>query len=164
MIVTADELLLRGLVLVGFSAARIGNVSRSTNLSRFRSHYGSNPIVYSEIEIWEDLQTLPFPEAKIAIDGVFVELDSFLLALFFMTCYPAEPHLTVTFKVCEKTARKCCWFFAKKIQALKAAKVSLREKRFYSFDGMIRLTSNVNHRLSGLLIGHRVLRTFPNSC
>ncbi len=81
-----------------FSAARIGNVSQSTNLSRFRSHYGSNPFVYSEI--WEDLQTLPFPEAKISIDGVFVKLHSFLLALFFMKCYPTEPHLAATFKVC----------------------------------------------------------------
>ena len=122
MIVTADELLRRGLVLVGFSGARIGNVSRSTNLSRFRSHFGSNPIVYSEI--WEDLQTSPFPEARIITDAVFVYLDSFLLAVFFMKCYPTEAQLAATFKVCEKTARKCCWFFAKKVQALKAAKVS----------------------------------------
>jgi hypothetical protein len=77
-----------------------------------------------------------------------------------MKCYPAEPHLAATVIVWEKTARKYCWFIAKKVRALKAAKVSLSEKHFYSFDGMIRLTSNVNHRLSGLLIGHRVLHTF----
>ena len=121
MIVTADELLWRGLVLVGFSGARIGNVSRSTNLARFRSHYGSNPIVYSEI--WEDLQTSPIPEARIITDAGFVNLDSFMLAIFFMTCYPTEAQLAATFKVCEKTARNRCWFFAKKVQALKAAKV-----------------------------------------
>ena len=53
-----------------------------------------------------------------------MNLDSFLLAIYFLNCYPTEPQLAATYKVCEKTARKCCWFFAKKVQALKAAKVS----------------------------------------
>ena len=108
-------------MLVGFSATRIGKVSRSTNLSRFRSHYGSNPIVHSEIR--EELQTSPIPDARITPNATFVTLDSFPLAICFITCYPTEAQLAGTFKVCETTARNRCWFFAKKVQALKAAKV-----------------------------------------
>lgn len=40
-----------------------------------------------------------------------------------MNCYPTKSQLAATFKVCKKTARKCCWFFSKKVQALKASKV-----------------------------------------
>ena len=121
-LVTPDELFRRGLLLGGFNGACIDNVSRSTSLARFRSLYGSNPIVYAEI--WQDLQTTDILDARITTGGVFVNLDSFLLAIYFLNCYPTEPQLAATFKVCEKTARKCCWFFAKKVQALKAAKVS----------------------------------------
>lgn len=120
-VVTPDELLWRGLVSVGFTGASILRVKRSTRLERFRSHFGSNPNVYSEM--WEDLQTTPIPEARITTDAVFVNLDSFLLALYFLKCYPTEAQLAATFKVCERTARKCYRFFSKKMQALKAAKV-----------------------------------------
>lgn len=123
MIVAADEVLFRGLVLVGFSAIRQGKVSRSTNLGRFRSHYGSNPSVYAKI--WEDLQTLPIPEAHIdSREGQFINLDNFLLAMHFLKCYPTETQLAASFKVCEKTAGKCSWFFAQRVRALKTAKVS----------------------------------------
>jgi hypothetical protein len=119
MVVTPDKLLWSEFVLVGFNGARIRKVKRSTSLSRSCSFYGSNPIVYAEI--WQDIQTSLIPEAQITTDAVFVNLDSFLLAICFLKCYCTEAHLAGMFNVCKKTARKCCWFFAKKIQALKAA-------------------------------------------
>ena len=82
MVGTPDELLWRGLVLVGFNGARIAKVKRSSSLSCFRSFYGSNPIVYAEI--WQDLQTSLIHEARITTDAVFVNLDSFLLAICFL--------------------------------------------------------------------------------
>ena len=136
-VVTPDELFRRGLLLVGFNGARIENVKRSTNLGRFCSHYGSNPIVY--VEIWQDLQTTDIPDARITTDEQFVSLDSFLLAIHFLNCFPTEPRLAATFKVCEKTARKCSWFFAKKLQDLKASKVGYQVHRF-TLNGLFRLT------------------------
>ena len=57
VILTVDDILQRGLVLIGFNRCQQRNVSRPTNLMRFRAHYGSDPIVYAQI--WEDLQTFP---------------------------------------------------------------------------------------------------------
>jgi hypothetical protein len=82
LVVTPDELFRQGLLLVGFNGARIENVKRATNLGRFCSHYGSNPIVYAEI--WQDLQTTDVPDARITTDEKFVSLDSFLLAIHFL--------------------------------------------------------------------------------
>jgi hypothetical protein len=161
MVVTPDELLWRGLVLVGFNAARIGKVKRSTSLSRFRSFYGSNPMVYAEI--WQDLQTSLIPEALITTDAVFVNLDSFLLAICFFKCYCTEAQLAGMFNVCEKTARKCCWFFAKKIQALKAAKVRYRihSHPWHELLSHRQRSPGVNFRLSGQITGHQVRLSFP---
>jgi hypothetical protein len=121
-IVTSDHIFKHGLALVGFSATRFEKVSRAANLARFRAHYGSNPIVYAQI--WEDLQTTEIPEARIdnvtALDLVF-----FLMTINFLKCYTTEAQLAATFQVCERTARKWCWTYARKIQALKHQKVSL---------------------------------------
>ena len=57
VLLTADELLRKGLELVGFDCSRQQRVCRATNLQRFKGHYGSNPVVY--VQIWEDLQQMP---------------------------------------------------------------------------------------------------------
>lgn len=67
LILTADEVLRKGLQLVGFDCRRQRNASSPTNLRRFRTHYGSNPSVYAQI--WEDLQTTMIPEACLVING-----------------------------------------------------------------------------------------------
>ena len=40
LILTPDEILFKGLALVGFDKKRQGRVGIKKNLSRFRSHYG----------------------------------------------------------------------------------------------------------------------------
>ena len=112
-------MLTQGLMLVGFENHRIQNVSRVVNLERFRAHYGSNPIVYAQI--WEDLQTTAIPDAQ--IDNVNADLSMFLMSIHFLKGYATEAVLAATFRICEKTVRKWRWFFASKIQALKAEKV-----------------------------------------
>jgi hypothetical protein len=77
VILTADELLRKGLELVGFEYHRQQNVSRETNLQRFRGHYGSNPIVYAQL--WEDL-SLQMTEA-LDEDAWKMDPDSFLMTL-----------------------------------------------------------------------------------
>lgn len=50
VILTPDEILRKGLYLVGFDRGRQENVVRATNLERFKAHFGSMPIVYAELE------------------------------------------------------------------------------------------------------------------
>ncbi len=121
IIVTPDDMLQRGLMAVGFVQDRIRKVARATNLKRFRAHYGSNPIVYAYL--WEDLLSATNPDAR--IDAATVDFNAFLMCLHFLKCYPSESILAATFCMCEKTVRKWRCYFAKKIQALKTAKVCL---------------------------------------
>ena len=121
LILTADDMLRKGLELGGFDRSRQKKVRRAQNLERFRALYGSNPVVYAEI--FEDLQTTEIAEARVDSDMICV--DSFLMALHFLKCYPTENQLSGLFQICEKSARKWAWFYAKKIQALKQQKVSL---------------------------------------
>ena len=73
-ILSPDEILQKGLELVGFSRRRQQNVARPTNLERFRAHYGSNPIVYSQI--WEDLLTTEIPKARLAVTKTASAVDT----------------------------------------------------------------------------------------
>jgi hypothetical protein len=82
VVLTTDEVLQKGLSMVGFDRDRQKNVSRETNLQRFRAHYGSNPIVYAQI--WEDLSLLT------ETDAWKMDPDSFLMACHFLTRYPTE--------------------------------------------------------------------------
>ena len=87
----------------------------------FKAHHGSNPIVYAHI--WEDLQMTTIPEAR--IDSRKMDPDSFLMAIHLLAGYLTEQEQTGIFKICDKTAHSWSWFYARKIQALKGAKVSI---------------------------------------
>jgi hypothetical protein len=87
---TPDELMHIGLQLIGF-AERRRQVCRETMLKRFRSHYGSNPIVYSEL--FEDLQTTNIENARIV--GNAASIKYFLMSIYFMQCYPTEQELSM---------------------------------------------------------------------
>jgi len=110
-------------VLAGFNSAR-----NKTNLERCRATYGSNPCVYAQI--WEDLQNTNNPETQIdATNKRIANLDKFMLTIHFFECYTSEARLAASFNICEKSARTACWFYAKKVQALKTEKVSPLSKR-----------------------------------
>ena len=115
---TADEVMHIGLQYVGYNQRQL-QVCRGTLLSRFRSHYGSNPIVYSEL--FEDLKTTLIQNAR--IEGKHACLKHFLMAIHFMQCYPTEHEISARFKLDEKTARKWIKIFVMKIHALKPQKV-----------------------------------------
>lgn len=115
---TPDEILYTGLTLVGFSDDR-QQVCRDTSLVRFRSHYGSNPLVYSEL--CEDLQTTNIAEAR--VDDM--KIHYFLMSIHFLKCYPTAEQQSALFKVDEKTARKWTRFYISKIAALKPQKVHI---------------------------------------
>jgi hypothetical protein len=121
VILTADKILQKGLLLVGFDARCQQNVKRVTNIGRFKTHYGSDPLVYAQI--WEDLQMTNNPGARISEK---VTANSFLQGMHFLKLYPKEAERAGTFKVCEKTARTWGWYFIRKVQALKGEKVTLQ--------------------------------------
>jgi hypothetical protein len=79
---TPDEIMSRGLQLIGFEPSRQQGKCDATRTRFFKESFGSKPIVYAQI--WEDLQTTANPEAK--IDAREVDIDQLLMALFFLTC------------------------------------------------------------------------------
>ena len=127
-IVTPNEVLRIGLVKVGFSIERQAAVCRKENLKRFKSHYGSLPVVYSTI--WEDLHTTDIAAAKIGPHGRGWTLDNFFMALHFLKVYPRALQQIGTFGGCVDTAAKWAWNFAGKIAALKGMKVSRSHQEF----------------------------------
>jgi hypothetical protein len=119
LVATPDEILRKGLELGGFDGRRQQKVKRKTRLRRFRSLYGSDPIVYAEII--EDLQTTHIEKAR--VDSKKISLEKFLGAMNFLMCYQSEEVRSGQFKETEKTVRKWGWFYSKKIQALKEQKI-----------------------------------------
>lgn len=119
VIQTPDEILVRGLELVGIDRDRQKRFKQSIKLEHFRSHFGSDPVVYADI--WEDLQTTNLPAAIMILKHS--DVDSFLMTLHFLKRYPTEIELATRFNMNERTVREIIWKFARKLQALKTQKV-----------------------------------------
>ena len=118
-VMSPDEMLRRGLLLAGYDIQRQLRVKRAANVSRFKSVYGSWPIVY--VHMLEDMQTTTISEAYVHPKELV--LENFLMAVHFLYCYPTGNQQEKEFGICVKTARKWSWVFAQKIQALKKIKV-----------------------------------------
>lgn len=114
-LLNADEMLQIGLCIFGEDGTQPKPVNRNTKLTRFRSLYGSNPVVYSEM--WEAFQTTSDVAAQIDKKNLITKY--FFMTLYFLKCYPREHELSVLFRVDEKTARRWIKFYVEKIQGLK---------------------------------------------
>lgn len=112
-LLTADEMLDIGLSILGADAKQ--SARRELRLARFRSLYGSNPIVYSEM--WESFQTTAIAAAQIEKKKLVTKY--FFMTLHFLKSYPMEHDLAVLFRVDEKTVRYWTNYYILKIQALK---------------------------------------------
>lgn len=124
VILTAKEILVEGLKLVNFTEARIRRVkNKETNITRFKSHYGCNPVVCAQI--FEDLQTTRLDEARIAANKT--NIHYFLAALHFLKVYETEERREPIFDRSPKTMREWVWYFVRKIQALKHEKIVFPE-------------------------------------
>jgi hypothetical protein len=123
LILTDDEVLAKGLDLVGYCEERQARVKKETNLVRFKDHYGSMQIVYAQL--WEDLQTTNIPAVR--VDGSHTKLKKgfkyFMSALHFLTIYSTESQRGGRFNACERTCRDKCWEYIQKICALKDTKI-----------------------------------------
>ena len=156
LILTSEEVLRRGLQFVGYDDRRQQRCQRSTNLKRFRANFGAAPIVYAQI--WEDLLTTKMKGANI-IDSK-PKYDDFLLAIYWLRCYPTEQQLEAQFGVSDKTARKYVWYYTNKIAALKKLKVCFVCRPRSSFSMLStrrsRPTTRGRHRPPPL--SHRLVR------
>jgi len=122
VILTADEVMWKGLGLAGFDGCQ-NSICHEQNIQRFKAYFGSKPIICAQI--WEDPQTTNIPDAWVSVDMACI--NSYLLALHFLKTYPTKTQQAGVFKICKKTVQKWAWFYATKIRALKAEKVSLQQ-------------------------------------
>jgi hypothetical protein len=110
--ITEDDMLQRGLLLVGFGPHRQEKASDKLNKARFVSHFGCSPVVCAHI--WKDV---------IANEDEIRSLKGFFIFLHFLKCYPKACHQEGIFDRCETSLRRDIWYFAKRVQALKHQKV-----------------------------------------
>ena len=156
-ILTSHEIMQLGLTWAGYDRYRQSRVQRATNLTRFKSHYGSLPIVCAQI--WEDLQTTELPEAR--VERNYLDLKYFLLAMNWLYRYDTDEELSATFGHCSKTLRKWKWFYVGKIAALKEQKVeryTLKGRGGVNLRVCSRLFLCHLHRLSGPIAGIRTIQ------
>lgn len=117
---TPDKILFHGLVYAGFPEKRQKSVRRKKNLSRFRSHYSADPVVYSVL--WEMLQSTDSDDARISFEKVGVKqtLEYFFMTIHYLSCYPTENEGESKYFKCDRTIRNWLWnYFIPKIGALK---------------------------------------------
>lgn len=116
---STSDILRRGLELIGLSDRRMQNWRIASLVDYFQLHYGSHPKVYRAI--WRDLQETNVPAAR--VPHKFLNLDYFLLSIFFLRNYPTQKEMVVRFDLCKTTIDRWIWYYVKKIQALKAEKI-----------------------------------------
>jgi len=124
-LLTPNEILMSGLRLI-YTEHRINNVRGDPvvsirNIQRFKDHFGAKPLVIATL--WEDLIGNDVPETLIAEHPRELSIDGLLEALHFLYRYRTEAEREATFDKSTKTLRKSCWYYLKRIQALKTKKI-----------------------------------------
>jgi hypothetical protein len=120
---TPDEILKRGLLLVGYTRKRIKRAKRKVNLSRFKGHFGSSPRVIAQI--WEDLQRTDIQKSFVPVE--MQNFDHFLMAMHHLKRYPTELEREAIFDISYWQGHDAVWYFVEKIQALKVVKITWPE-------------------------------------
>ena len=123
---TANEIMKTGLLLVHYTRRRIKRAKRSTNINRFKDHFGARPHVVAQI--WEDLQLTDIADAKIT--GKEVNLEYFLMSLQTLKCYPKEWEREAMFDISHSYGREWAFLFIDKLRALKHEKIIWPEDNF----------------------------------
>lgn len=89
-------------------------------LDEFKLVYGTHPRVLALI--WRDLQTTPFEEDRIDL-SINAQPKYLLLAYRWLCAYESETVLKTNYGCDEKTTRKWCEYFVKKVALLRKIKV-----------------------------------------
>jgi hypothetical protein len=119
VILSPDDMLVKGLTLLGWTEVRLGRRMVETNIEQYGGIYGVVPSVTAQL--FEDLQTTDIEDAKITADDKSV--DKLHWALHFLYRYPTETESESTWHKCANTIRGACWFYMEKIRALKPEKI-----------------------------------------
>ena len=96
LVLTSHEIMGHGLVWAGYDRFRQENVKESTNIGRFKSKYGSTPLVCAMI--WEDLQTTEIPEGH--VDEMYLDLKYFHAANNWLILYLTAADQAVSLGKC----------------------------------------------------------------
>ena len=115
-ILTATQILRRGLLLLRIDDQTQASRKRSTNVTYFKDHYGPHPL--HAARVWRDLLTCNLTCPPAFINPAEADLDSFFYALHFLRCYPKERPASTRFQVCPETLRNKTWAYVMKIGAL----------------------------------------------
>ena len=108
-----DEVMVAGLDFVGFEG-RQANVSKKSNMDRFRDFYGIGPAAASKV--LNDIQQIEGKRTR-------VELQSFFLTLYYLKAYQTETVMSGWWKLNEKTIRAYVWKTLSLVHRLKEKKV-----------------------------------------
>jgi len=111
--VTPNEMLEKGLRLLGVDAEQQARRLPTTNEIDFAAHFGSTALVVAEI--WTLLHTTANGPL---LPGKHYCLD-YLVALHWLRIYPTERERKISLCIGEKTGRKWSWFYSEKIAQLK---------------------------------------------
>ena len=112
-----DEVMVPGLDFVGFEG-RQANVSKKSNMDRFRDFYGIGPAAASKV--LNDIQQIEGKRTR-------VKLQSFFLTLYYLKAYQTETVMLGWWKLNEKTIRAYVWKTLSLVHRLKEKKVPLTE-------------------------------------
>jgi hypothetical protein len=118
-IYTLEEILLSGLRLIGFTEGRISRAKPTTNIERFKAHFGSIPTVVALL--WQDLQVTEIKKARVPPSKR--NFSHFLMALHHLKRYPTELEREAIFDISLSYGRFWVWYFVEKMQALKEEKI-----------------------------------------
>jgi hypothetical protein len=119
---TAANLLDIGLLVVGFSQERLAKNKIERRQEWFNSFYGCSPLVVEHI--WRDLQTTLILAARIGTPGDRkISIYDFFHALAFLKSYEPENKREGLTNLSAKTLRDRCWYYCRKLQALKELKI-----------------------------------------
>ena len=119
VVYTAAEILDIGLKLVGYKEKRLQRCGQAVNRYRFRVHFGSDSCVLATI--FTDLQTTSIEEAFLPRKAR--NIKQFLMAMHLLKIYPTEIEREAIFDISPSYGRDQCWFYIKKVRALKAQKI-----------------------------------------
>jgi hypothetical protein len=122
-ILTSDEILNRGLKLIGWTHQKLARKSKHKEEKQanwFSCEYGARPHVVAQI--WIDLQRTEIEDARIN-DANEDDLSQLLYTLNFMKSYPTEGQRQNKWHACDRVLRDNCWSMLLRLQALKATKI-----------------------------------------
>ena len=122
VILSVDEMLMKGLTLLGWEESRLENRQEQTNVTQCIGMYCLIPCAVAQL--CEDLQTTKIESAVVEK----MDVDKLHWALHFLYRYPRETERESTWKKCANTIRAANWYYTDKIRNLKHMKITWPKK------------------------------------